>query len=110
MAITCDRCLNGRHSILCETGSCACSICTKPSASRYLNAKKKSAVRKKYPRRPEKPRGPRVLTAEQRLRYSEAQKLRYRESRNDPSWVWNNEDFSERLQVLFHELSKEEAE
>ena len=51
-----------------------------------------------------------MLTAEQRLRYSEAQKLRYRESRNDPSWVWNNEDFSERLQVLFHELSKEEAE
>lgn len=108
MALTCDRCLGGRHSILCETGDCACSICARPSFKRIQPKPKRP--RSSRPRGPEKPRPPRVLSPEQRQRYSEAQKIRYREARNDPRWVWNADDFSGRLIVLFDELSKESVE
>lgn len=102
MALTCDRCLSGRHSILCETGPCACNLCSRPEPV-LRKAKKRRAAkpRAKQPRVYKK----RVLTPEDRKRYSEAQKLRYREKRNDPDWTWKEDKFAEKLNAAFAGLA-----
>ncbi len=99
--LTCDRCLSGRHSVLCETNGCACNLCAKAKMASTVRRPK----RKKYERRPGSsvPKT-RIRTEEERQRRADAQRRYYREIHEFPLWSYNEDALAVKLGELFSNL------
>lgn len=97
--LTCDRCLSGRHSVLCENNGCACNLCAKAKMASPVRKK-----RKKYARPVPKTR---VRTEEERKKNAEAQRRYYREIHEFPAWSYDEDALAVKLGELFTRLQEE---
>lgn len=98
--LTCDRCLSGRHSVLCENNGCACNLCAKAKMASPVRKKRKKYARKYVPKT-------RVRTEEERKRNAEAQRRYYREIHEFPVWSYDEDALAIKLGELFTRLQEE---